>query len=149
MKNFTHGSSRTLPEGQTAIPCSEVLKEKHGPNGEVQTYRVRIIAGGHKQVEGVNYTETFAAAAKLPSVRVILANVARLDWEIHHVDVKSAYLNALLKERVYMKIPRGATGHGERGRVCRLLKGMYGLKQAGRGWHQELTKVFVQDMKFT
>ena len=47
-----------------------------------------------------------------------------------------------------MKIPRGAMGHGKRGKVCRLLKGMYGLKQAGRGWHQELMKVFVQDMKF-
>ena len=101
----------------------------------MQTYRVHIIAGGHKQVEGVNYTETFAAATKLPLVRVILANVARLDWEIHHVDVKSAYLNAPLKERVYMKIPRGAMGHGKRGKVCRLLKGMYGLKQARRGWH--------------
>ena len=74
--------------------------------------------------------------------------MARLDWEIHHVNVKSAYLNAPLKERVYMKKPRGATGHGKRGKVCCLLKGMYGLKQAGRGWHQELTKVFVQDMKF-
>ena len=110
---------------------------------------VRIVAGGHKQVEGVNYTETFTAATKLPSVRVILANAARLDWEIRHVDVKSVYLNTPLKERVYMKIPRGATGHGERGKVYCLLKGMYGLKQAARGWHQELTKVFVQDMKFT
>ena len=72
-----------LPDGQTAIPCSEVLKEKRGLNGEVQTYRVHIVGGGHKQVKGVNYTETFTAATKLPSVRVILVNMARLDWEIH------------------------------------------------------------------
>ena len=48
-----------------------------------------------------------------------------------------------------MKIPRGATGHGEKGRVCHLLMGMYSLKKVGRGWHQELVKVFVQDLKFT
>jgi Reverse transcriptase (RNA-dependent DNA polymerase) len=80
-----------LPPGQTAIPCSEVVQVKRGPNSEVQSYRVRIVAGGHKQVEGVNYTETFSAAAKMPTVRVVLANAAHQDWEIEHVDVKSAY----------------------------------------------------------
>ena len=137
-----------LPKGQTTIPCTEVLKEKRGPTGDIEAYRVRIVAGGHKQVEGVNYTETFSAAAKLPSVHVILANAASLNWEIHQVDVKSAYLNAPLKETVYMNIPRGAEKLEHKGKVCRLLKGMYGLKQAGRGWHQELTRVFTQELGF-
>ena len=88
-------------------------------------------------------------APKLPSVRVVLANAAMLDWEIHQVDIKSAYLNAPLKETVYMKIPQGAAKPNQEGKVCRLLKGMYGLKQAGRGWHQELTKVFTCDLGFT
>ena len=100
-------------------------------------------------MEGVNYTKTFAAAAKLPSVRCVLANAAELDWEIHQIDVKSPYLNAPLKETVYMKIPRGVARHGEEGKACRLLKGMYGLKQAGRGWHRELTRIFVEELKFT
>ena len=89
-----------LPPGQMAIPCSEVVKVKRGPNGEVQSYRVRIVAGGHRQVEGVNYTETFSAAAKMPTVRVVLANATHQDWEIEHVDVKSAYLNAPLQETI-------------------------------------------------
>jgi hypothetical protein len=54
------------------------------------------VAGGHRQVEGVNYSETFSAAAKMPAVRAVLANAAHQDWEIEHVDVKSAYLNAPL-----------------------------------------------------
>src|SRR5882762_4938951 len=137
-----------LPPGQTAIPNSIVLKEKKGPDGEIETYRVWIVAGGHKQVHGVNYTETFSAAAKMPSVRVVLANAAEQDWEIHHVDINSAYLNAPLKETVYMKPPRGVLKPGQEGKVCRLLKGLYGLKQAGRGWHQELTKVFITDLGF-
>ena len=57
-----------LPTGQTAIPCSEVMRVKRGPDGKVQSYRVWIIASGHRQVEGVNYTETFSAAAKMPTV---------------------------------------------------------------------------------
>ena len=48
--------------------CSKVLKIKRGPDGEILKYQVRIVAGGHRQVEGVNYTETFSAAAKMPTV---------------------------------------------------------------------------------
>ena len=66
---------------------------------------MRIITGGHRQVEGVNYSETFSSAAKMPTVQVILANAATQDWEIEHVDIKSAYLNATLKETIYMKLP--------------------------------------------
>ena len=64
------------------------MRVKRGPDSKVQSYRVRIVAGGHRQVEGVNYTETFSAAAKMPIVRAVLANAAHQDWEIEHVDVK-------------------------------------------------------------
>ena len=118
-----------LPPGQMAIPCSEVVKVKRGPNVEVQSYRVRIVAGGHKQVEGVNYTETFSTAAKMLTIRVVLANAAHQDWEIEHIDVKSAYLNAPLKETIYMKPPRGVLKPGQEGKVLRLLKGLDGLSK--------------------
>ena len=66
---------------------------------------MRIVAGGHRQVQGVNYSETFLSMAKMPTIQVILANAATQDWEIEHVDVKSAYLNVTLKETIYMKLP--------------------------------------------
>ena len=69
-----------LPPGQTAIPCSEVIRVKRGPNSKVQSYRVRIVAGGHRQVEGVNYTKTFSAAEKMPTVHVVLTNAVHQDW---------------------------------------------------------------------
>jgi hypothetical protein len=53
-----------LPHGHNTILCSEVLRVKRGPDGEVQSYRVRIVAGGHRQVEGVNYSKTFSATIK-------------------------------------------------------------------------------------
>ena len=50
------------PKEEPIIPCTEVLKEKCRPTREIQTYCVQIVAGGHKQVEGINYTGTFSAA---------------------------------------------------------------------------------------
>ena len=75
--------------------------------------------------------ETFSSAAKMPTVCTILANTAEQDWEIEHVDIKSAYLNTPLKETIYMKPPRGVLKPGQEGKVLRLLKGLYRLKQAG------------------
>jgi hypothetical protein len=137
-----------LPAGHTAIPCTEVLRIKRGPDGKIQSYRVRIAAGGHRQVQGLNYTETFLAAEKMPTVRVVLANAAEQDWEIEHVDVKSAYLNAPLEETIYMKAPQGVLKPGQEGKALRLLKGLYGLKQAGRGWYLEMSKVFMKEMGY-
>ena len=92
--------------------------------------------------------ETFSSAAKIPTVQVVLANAAVNDWEIDHIDVKSTYLNAPLKETMYMKPPHGVLKPGQEGKVCWLLKGLYGLKQAGRGWYFEMSKVFTQYLGF-
>ena len=137
-----------LPKGHKAIPCSEVLKIKHGPDGKIQSYRVQIVAGGHRQVQGVNYTETFSSATKMPTVCAVLANVVELDWEVKHIDVKSAYLNAPLKETVYMHLLQGVLKSGQEGKVLRLLKGLYGLKQAGRRWYQEMSRVLMGELGF-
>ena len=72
-----------LPPGAKPIPHSLVFKEKLGTDGDVDTHRIRVVAGGHKQVYGVDYNETFAAAAKMPLVHVVLANGAQQDWEMH------------------------------------------------------------------
>ena len=138
-----------LPKGHNAILCSAMLKEKHGPDGKITSYRVHIVAGGHRQGKGVNYSKTFSSVAKMPTVWVVLAIAATQDWEIEHVDIKSVYLNATLKETIYMKPPQGVLNPGEEGKVCCLVKGLYGLKQAGRGWYQEMSWVLVKDLGFT
>jgi len=132
------------PKGIPIIPCNEVFKEKTGPDGSIVECRYRIVAGGHKQKKGVNYDETFSSAAKMPTVRVMLADTAQRDLEIHQIDIKSAYLNAPLEEVVYMHPPKRYLKPGQEGIVCRLLKCLYGLKQAGRGWYQEMSGVFEQ-----
>ena len=94
-----------LPKGHNAILCSTVLKEKHDLDGKITSYQVYIVTGGHRQVEGVNCSETFSSTAKMPTIQVVLANSATQDWEIEHIDIKSAYLHATLKETIYMKLP--------------------------------------------
>ena len=85
----------------------------------------------------------------MPTVQVVLANAAHQDWEIEHIDIKSTYLNAKLKEIIYMKPPRGVLKKGQEEKVLRLKKGLYSLKQAGRGWYQEMSRVFLDKMGFT
>ena len=92
--------------------------------------------------------ETFSAAAKMPTVHMVLTNAAQQDWVIEHIDVKSAYLNATLKETIYMKPPRNVLKPGQEGKVLRLLKGLYSLKQAGKGWYMEMARVMMKEMGF-
>ena len=62
--------------------------------------------------------------------------------------MKSTYLNMPLKEEIYMKPPRGVLKPGQEGKVLKLLKGLYGLKQAGRGWYMEMLKVLINKIGF-
>jgi len=83
----------------------------------------------------------------MPSVCVV-QECSNPGLEIHQVDIKSVCLNIPLKETIYMKPPQGVLKPGQVGKVCHLLKGFYGLKQAGRGWHQEMSKAFINDLGF-
>jgi hypothetical protein len=138
-----------LPKGGTVIPYGLLFKEKCSADGNIDSYWVQLVAGGHRQTEGINYDETFLSAARLPTVRTMFGHAASEDWEIKQIDVKSAYLYALLKEKVYMKAPPGILKPGEEGKVLCVLKCLYGLKQAGHGWYKKMSHVFVKELSFT
>jgi hypothetical protein len=103
-------------------------------------FKARVVAGGHKQIRGINYEETFAAAAKIASIHVVLAYAAQSDWDIDQVDVVAAYLNADLDEEIYMEALPGVLKPHKKGKVVRLLKCIYGLKQAGRKWQKKMSR---------
>ena len=97
-------------------------------------------------MEGVDYyaDDTRAPVARLSTIRAILAYAAKHDWEIHQIDIKSAYLYGKLDddEVIYARPPAGYTLPGIKpGQVIRLRKALYGLKQAGRRWYQVLCKI--------
>jgi hypothetical protein len=80
------------------------------------------------QQEGVNFDDTFAPVARMDSVRLFLALAAQEGWCVHHMDVKSAFLNSDLKEEVYVHQTSGFVIPGEEGKVLRLRKALYGLR---------------------
>ena len=84
----------------------------------------------------------------MPMVHAVLANAAQQDWEIKHIDIKSAYLNAPLKKVIFIRPPKGVFKPGQEGKVLRLLKGLYGLKQVGRGWYLEMARVLMKKLEF-
>lgn len=102
-------------------------------------HKARLVAKGYAQRHGVDYDEVFAPVARIETVRVLLALAARGGWEVHHMDVKSAFLNGDLAETVYVQQPPGFIV-GDGGKVLKLKKALYGLKQAPRAWNAKLDK---------
>ena len=91
-----------LPAKQKAIGLKWVFKVKKDPNGSIVKYKVRLVAKGYAQRHGVDFDEVFAPVARIETVRVLLALAAQDGWQVHHMDVKSAFLNGDLSETVYV-----------------------------------------------
>ncbi|KAJ4768963.1 Retroelement pol polyprotein-like [Rhynchospora pubera] len=127
-----------LPPNKVAIGCKWVYRIKYHADGQVERYKARLVALGNRQVHGVDFTETFAPVAKMVSVRTFLAVAAARKWELHQMDVHNAFLHGDLNEEVYMCLPPGFA-HSHPGKVCRLRKSIYGLRQAPRMWFSKLT----------
>lgn len=130
-----------LPRGKKPVGCKWIFTVKYKTDGNVDRYKARLVAKGFTQSYGIDYQETFAPVAKLNTVRVLLSLAANLDWSLHQLDVKNAFLNGDLEEEVYMDIPAGLETTSNFNKVCRLRKSLYGLKQSPRAWFEWFTKV--------
>jgi Reverse transcriptase (RNA-dependent DNA polymerase) len=128
-----------LPAGRKAVKSKWVFKLKSDGR-----YRARLVAKGFTQIPGIDYDETFSPVARFESLRLLLALAALEDWEIHQLDVKSAFLNGVLDEEIYMEQPQGFIIAGKETKVCRLRKAIYGLKQASRAWNQQFHGVLIE-----
>jgi len=124
------------PKDRTLVGNKWVFARKTNKEGKVIKYKARLVTKGYSQKPGMEYNETFAPVVRLETIRSVISTAAILDWEIQQMDVKGAYLNGIIKEEVYMMQPEGFDDGT--GRVCRLKKTLYGLKQSGREWNIEL-----------
>jgi len=132
-----------LPNGHLAIGLKWVFKVKRDATGNVVKHKARLVAKGYAQKEGVDFDEVFAPVARLETVRVLLALAAHGNWEVHRMDVKSAFLNGDLQEVVYVKQPPGFQNSETARKVLKLNKALYGLKQAPRAWNARLDSELV------
>jgi Reverse transcriptase (RNA-dependent DNA polymerase) len=114
------------------LPTHPVLQIKRTVNGEFERSKTRIVAGGDHQEYGANYTDTYASVIEWTIVRLFLYLLCVFSWEKIQVDV-----NGELDEEVYVRTPRGIAGWPSR--IKRLLKAMYGLKQAHKAWHAKIS----------
>jgi hypothetical protein len=90
------------PDGVRAIECKWIFKKNTDADGNVHFYKARLVAKGFRQIQGVDYDETFSPVAMLKSIQILLAIGAYYDYEIWQMDVKMAFLNGNLSEDVYM-----------------------------------------------
>ncbi|WVZ91493.1 hypothetical protein U9M48_037657 [Paspalum notatum var. saurae] len=127
-----------LPAGQKAIGLKWVFKLKRDEHGNISKFKAQLVAKGYVQRQGVDYEEVFAPVARMESVRILLAVAAHRGWAVHHMDVKSAFLNGELAEEVYVMQPPGFIAAGHEKMVLKLHKALYGLKQAPRAWNAKL-----------
>jgi hypothetical protein len=104
---------------------------KKDPEENIVKHKGRLDAKGYAQRQGVDFDEVFAPVARIETVMVLLALAAHGGWEVHHMDMKSAFLNGDLTKIVFVQQPSGfIVGSGDK--VLKLKKSLYGLRQAHR-----------------
>ena len=128
-----------LPLGRKAVKSKWVFQRKLD-----LSHHTWVIAKGFTQVFGIDYDETFSPVAQFESLRLLLALAALEDWEIHQMDVKSAFLNGLLDEEIYMEQPEGFVNPDHPDKVCLLKKAIYRLKQASHAWNLQFHGVLLK-----
>ena len=126
------------PMRQRPIGLKWVFKTKRDATGIIIKHKARLVAKGYVQRQGVDFDEVFAPVARLETVRLLLALAASEGWPVHHMDVKSAFLNGELRENVYVAQLPGFLVAGKEHKVLRLIKALYGLRQAPRAWYAKL-----------
>nr|GFA82199.1 retrovirus-related Pol polyprotein from transposon TNT 1-94 [Tanacetum cinerariifolium] len=139
----------TLPSSNTqSIPINMV------PNGDEASTSHNVFnerledayfdAIGYSQQEGIDYDETFAPVARIKAIRLFLAYAAHKDFTVYQMDVKTAFLNGILKEEVYVGQPPGFVCKQYPDHVYAFDKALYGLKQAPRAWYDILSQFLIE-----
>jgi hypothetical protein len=105
-----------------------VYKIKHTTEGEISQYMARLVAKGYKQKYSIDYEEVFAPVARLDTVRLLITLAAHHNWKIYQLELKSAFLNGILEEEIYVQQSEGFIMEGEESKVYHLKKALYGLK---------------------
>ncbi|KAI3796080.1 hypothetical protein L1987_38743 [Smallanthus sonchifolius] len=134
-----------LPKNKVPIGTRWVFRNKKDEGGTVIRNKARLVVQGFYQEEEIDYEEVFAPVARLEAIRMFLAYAAYMDFTVHQMDVKSAFLYGKVQEEVYVKQPPGFIDPNFSDRVYKLDKALYGFHQAPRAWYETLSKHLLEN----
>nr|GEY88129.1 putative ribonuclease H-like domain-containing protein [Tanacetum cinerariifolium] len=137
--------SSVRTRGKTVIKTKWVFKNKKDESSLVIRNKARLVAVGYSQQEGIDYDETFAPVARIEAIRLFLAYAARKDFTVFQMDVKTMFLNGILKEEVYVSQPPGFVRKQYPDHVYALDKALHGLKQAPQAWYDVLSQFLIDN----
>ncbi|GJS51982.1 retrovirus-related pol polyprotein from transposon TNT 1-94 [Tanacetum coccineum] len=140
-------NSQTTPETQSPVISNDVEEDNHDldvahMNNDmffgILKNKARSVTRGYHQEEGIDFEESFALVARIEAIRIFLAFVAQKNMIVYQMDVKTAFLNGILGEEVYVSQSDGFMDQDNPNHVYKLKKALYGLKQAPRAWYDLL-----------
>ena len=117
-----------LTKGKEVIGVKWVYKTKSNVEGKIERNKARLAVKGYKQQQGRDYEKTFVRVSRMETVRTVLSIAEKQKWKVYQMNVKSTFLNGVLKEDVYVEQPLGYEIEGQEHKVCKLKKALYGLK---------------------
>jgi hypothetical protein len=103
-----------------------------------------LVAQGYSQVEGLDFGETFAPVARLEAIRILLPFATSKGFKLYQMNVKSAFLNDVIQEEVYVSQPPGFESSKYPDRVYKFSKALYELKQEPRAWYARLNTFLLE-----
>nr|GEU71062.1 retrovirus-related Pol polyprotein from transposon TNT 1-94 [Tanacetum cinerariifolium] len=123
----------TRPEGKTIIKTKWIFKNKKDKSSLVIQNKARLVVVGYSQQEGIDYDETFVPVARIEAIRLFLAYAAHKDFTVFQMNVKTAFLNGILKEEVYVGQPPGFVSTQYPDHVYAFDKALYGFETSTSG----------------
>ncbi|GKA15012.1 retrovirus-related pol polyprotein from transposon TNT 1-94 [Tanacetum coccineum] len=136
------------PDCVMIITLKWIYKVKLDELGGVFKTKARLVVWGYRQQEGIDFKESFAPVARLEAIHIFIAFDAYMNMIIYQMDIKTAFLNGILREEVYVSQPDGFVDPKNPNHVYKLKKSLYGLKQAPRAWY-DLLSSFLLSQKFS
>ena len=96
-----------VPAGSIIVESRRLLRWKDDGHGMVVRAKVRFVAKGYSQVEGVDYFDTFAPIVSTTSIRLVAAMTLKIEWNLRHLDVDQAFIQSELDTEIFLKLPLG------------------------------------------
>ncbi|GJU17567.1 retrovirus-related pol polyprotein from transposon TNT 1-94 [Tanacetum coccineum] len=131
------------PDRVMIITLKWIYKVKLDELGGVLKNKARLVARGYRQEEGIDFEESFALVARLEAIRIFITFVAHMNMIVYQMDMKTAFLNSILCEEVYVSQPDGFVDPENPNHVYKLKKALYGLKQAPQAWYDLLSSFLL------